>query len=83
MIGTPGFIFFGWLSDKIGRKIIIMAGCLLAVLTYFYVFPAMLKVRQPGTCCCTSKGNRHRDGRPATCSFGHGPIADEIDFHLL
>jgi MFS family permease len=35
VIGTPFFIVFGWLSDKIGRKPIIMMGCLLAVLTYY------------------------------------------------
>jgi MFS family permease len=35
VIGTPFFIVFGWLSDKIGRKPIIMLGCLLAVLTYY------------------------------------------------
>src|SRR5205085_662457 len=38
LIGTPFFIVFGALSDKIGRKPIIMAGCLIAAVTYFKVF---------------------------------------------
>src|SRR6478609_8084451 len=38
LIGTPFFIVFGWLSDKIGRLKIIMAGCLIAALTYFPLF---------------------------------------------
>ena len=40
LLGTPFFVVFGWLSDKIGRKPIILAGCLLAVLTYFPIFKA-------------------------------------------
>ena len=40
-IGTPFFIFFGWLSDRIGRRPIILAGCLLAALTYFPLFHAL------------------------------------------
>jgi MFS family permease len=47
IIGTPFFIFFGSLSDKIGRKPIIMAGCLLAVLTYFPLFEALTKYANP------------------------------------
>src|SRR5437762_5860361 len=43
LIGTPFFIVFGKLSDKIGRKPIIMAGCLIAALTYFSVFPMLLQ----------------------------------------
>src|SRR3984957_18132457 len=38
IIATVGFLFFGWLSDKIGRKPIILAGCLLGALTYHYAF---------------------------------------------
>ena len=40
-LATGGFVFFGWLSDKVGRKVIVMAGCLLAVLTYFPAFKAL------------------------------------------
>src|SRR5215207_3388135 len=41
ILGTGGFIFFGWLSDKIGRKPIILGGCLVAALTYFPLFSIM------------------------------------------
>jgi MFS family permease len=41
VLGTPLFIFFGWLSDKIGRKWIMLAGMLLAVLTYYPIYGAM------------------------------------------
>ena len=40
-LGTPFFLFFGWLSDKIGRKIIILAGCLIAAITYLPIYHAM------------------------------------------
>jgi len=47
LIGTPLFIFFGWLSDKIGRLKIILAGCALAVLTYFPLFGALTQAVNP------------------------------------
>jgi MFS family permease len=47
MIGTPGFVFFGWLSDKIGRKPIVLIGCALAALTYFPTFHALTKAANP------------------------------------
>src|SRR5688572_23559622 len=47
LIGTPFFIVFGSLSDKIGRKPIIMAGCLLAALTYFPLFHALTESANP------------------------------------
>ena len=46
-IATIGFVVFGWLSDKIGRKRIIMVGCLLAALTYFPVFKALTHYANP------------------------------------
>ncbi len=47
ILGTPFFVFFGWLSDKIGRKPIILTGCLLAALTYFPLFSALTKAVNP------------------------------------
>jgi MFS family permease len=40
-LGTPFFLLFGWLSDKIGRKVIILAGCLIAAVTYIPIYHAM------------------------------------------
>lgn len=47
IIGTPFFVFFGALSDKIGRKPIIMAGCLIAALTYFPLFKMLTEAANP------------------------------------
>jgi MFS family permease len=41
LIGMPFFVFFGWLSDRIGRKKIMMAGCLIAALSYIPIYRAM------------------------------------------
>ena len=46
-MGTGLFVFFGWLSDKIGRKKIMMAGCLLGALTYFPIYHAMTHAANP------------------------------------
>jgi hypothetical protein len=47
LLGTPFFIFFGWLSDKIGRLKIILFGCLIAALTYFPMFKALTHYVNP------------------------------------
>jgi hypothetical protein len=47
LIGTPFFIFFGWLSDKIGRLKIIMTGCLIASASYFFLFGALTHYVNP------------------------------------
>jgi len=47
LIGTPFFIFFGWLSDRIGRLKIIMAGCLIAAVTYFPLFHGLTHYVNP------------------------------------
>jgi len=47
IIGTPFFIFFGWLSDRIGRLRIILAGCVIAALTYFPLFAELAKAVNP------------------------------------
>src|SRR5947208_1843406 len=80
VIGTPFFIVFGALSDKIGRKPIIMAGCLVAAVTYFAVFPMLLKAANPGIVDAQQKTRVVVTADPKECSFQGSPIAREIDF---
>src|SRR3990170_1769778 len=47
ILGTGGFLFFGWLSDRIGRKPIILGGCLIAAITYFPLFQALTSTANP------------------------------------
>ncbi|AND70399.1 major facilitator transporter [Dyella thiooxydans] len=47
LIGTPFFVVFGWLSDRVGRKPVVLAGCLLAALTYFPIFKALTHYGNP------------------------------------
>src|SRR4051812_582989 len=47
LVGTPFFILFGWLSDKVGRKPILLAGCLIAAVTYFPLFGQIAKTANP------------------------------------
>lgn len=74
LIATPFFVFFGWLSDKIGRKPIILAGCLLAALTYFPLFHALTEAANPALAQAqrTAPVTVHAD--PTTCAFQFDPV---------
>ena len=80
LIGTPFFIVFGTLSDKIGRKPIILAGCLIAALTYFTVFPMLLKYANPVLLEAQQATKVTVTADPKECSFQGSPIARDIDF---
>ncbi len=77
LIGTPFFIIFGTLSDKIGRKPIIMAGCLLAVLTYFPVFEALTKAANPDLYAAQQKNKVVVTANPRECSFQFNPTGTQ------
>ena len=80
VIGTPFFLVFGSLSDKIGRKPIILGGCLIAALTYFTVFPMLLGYANPALVAAQKAVPVTITADPATCSFQGSPIARPIDF---
>jgi MFS family permease len=74
VLATPGFILFGWLSDKIGRKPIILAGCLLAVVTYFPLFHALTHYANPALYAAQSAAPVTVIADPQECSFQFDPI---------
>ena len=73
IIGTPFFVIFGTLSDKIGRKPLIMLGCLLAVLTYFPVFEALTKAANPDLYAAQQKNKVVVSSDANECSFQFNP----------
>ena len=74
IIGTPGFIFFGWLSDKIGRKPIILVGCALAALTYFPTFHALTKAANPALAQAQASAPITVVVNDADCSVQFDPV---------
>jgi Sugar (and other) transporter len=69
LLGTPFFILFGWLSDRIGRKPIILAGFLLAAVTYFPIFKAITHYANPALEVALSSSPVTVIADPNECSF--------------
>ncbi|MFM0096856.1 MFS transporter [Paraburkholderia nemoris] len=74
LIGTPFFLFFGSLSDRIGRKPIIMAGLLIAACTYFPLFKALSHYTNPALEAATAKSPIVVIANPDECSFQFNPV---------
>ena len=78
LIGTPFFVLFGWLSDKIGRKWIIMLGCVLACLTYFPLFKTLTVAANPRLASAVATSPVTVVADPADCSFQFDPIGKTV-----
>ncbi|PFH07964.1 putative MFS family arabinose efflux permease [Collimonas sp. PA-H2] len=73
LLGTPFFVIFGTLSDKIGRKPIIMAGCLIAALTYFPIFSGLTHYANPALEAALKSAPVIVTADPAACQFQFNP----------
>ena len=71
---TPLFVVFGWLSDKIGRKPIILAGCALAALTYFPLFNALTEAANPALYHAQANAPVSVIAHGSDCSFQFDPV---------
>ncbi len=69
VVGTPLFIVFGWLSDRIGRLKIIMAGCMIAALSYFPLFGALTHYANPALETFQQKNAITVHADQSTCNF--------------
>ncbi|HYC00818.1 MAG TPA: MFS transporter [Candidatus Limnocylindrales bacterium] len=73
LIGTPFFVIFGTLSDRIGRKPIIMAGCLISALTYFPLFRMLTEAANPDLARAQEQARVVVHADPRECSFQFNP----------
>jgi len=74
LIATPAFVFFGWLSDKIGRKPIILTGCAIAALSYFPLFEALTQAANPALAAAQASAPVTVTANKASCSFQFDPV---------
>ncbi len=73
-LATPFFVFFGWLSDKIGRKPIILGGCALAAITYFPLFGALTNAANPALAAAQANAPIVVVANSKECSFQFDPV---------
>ncbi len=78
---SPFFIFWGWLSDKVGRKPIILAGCLIAALTYFPLFNALTQAANPKLAAATASAPVTVYADPADCNLQFDPVGKTVFNH--
>ncbi|WP_332639679.1 MFS transporter [Brevundimonas sp.] len=78
LLATPFFVFWGWLSDKVGRKPIILAGCLLAALTYFPLFHALTQAANPQLAAATAAAPVSVYADPADCALQFDPVGKTV-----
>jgi len=74
LLGCAFFVVFGWLSDKVGRKPIILAGCLIAALTYFPLFKALTATANPALHQAQQTVQVVVNVHPENCSFQFNPV---------
>jgi predicted MFS family arabinose efflux permease len=78
LLATPFFVFWGWLSDKVGRKPIILTGCLLAALTYFPLFHALTQAANPQLAAATATAPVSVYADPADCALQFDPVGKTV-----
>ncbi len=74
IIGTGGFLFFGWLSDRIGRRVVILSGCLVAALTYFPIFWTLTSIINPQLETALAKVRVEIKADPVECGSVFDPV---------
>jgi hypothetical protein len=74
VLGTPFFVFFGWVSDRIGRKPVILGGCLLAALLYFPIFKALTIAANPVLAHAQAVAPVKVVADPSRCAFQFNPV---------
>lgn len=74
VLSTPLYVFFGWLSDRIGRKPVILGACLLAALTYFPLFKALTEAANPALARAVATAPVTVWADKSECTFQFDPI---------